>query len=264
LEKQTYQEMMWLFQEFGRTLRLVTAKAPSGDERRLLKFVIERHESRLTYGRNPFNWLKELYSTLNYWHHLQSDSDVLPDDIFRDLDTLERVVDYLCLERELLENVRAVKERIRVRHEIAPGPAPSEEDIRSWIRQEVASQVGDVLTKQGADSHMVETHTTSHRQPEEDRTQQRGEHADRVREFAIDTYIEPARAEGLRAVGVRAGDIDKALGYRYRRLPLICAALRSQKFLTQAHVKLVQESGPPGGASTTTTFHYELLPSAKR
>ena len=86
----------------------------------------------------------------------------------------------------------------------------------------------------------------------------RGAHADRVRAFVIDAYIEPARANGQTEVRVRAGDVDKALEFGYRRLPLICAALRSQKFLGAARVRLLDESGPPSGASTTTTFSYEL------
>ncbi len=86
----------------------------------------------------------------------------------------------------------------------------------------------------------------------------RGIHADRARAFAIESYIEPARARGQSVVRVRAGDVDKALGFGYRRLPLICAALRSQKFLRIAGLRLLDESGPPSGASTTTTFSYEF------
>ena len=89
-------------------------------------------------------------------------------------------------------------------------------------------------------------------------SKEHGEYADRVRDFVIDTYIEPARAAGQKDVRVRAGDVDKALGYRYRRLPLICTALRSQKFMTAARVRLSAEEGPPSGASTTTTFLYQL------
>lgn len=89
----------------------------------------------------------------------------------------------------------------------------------------------------------------------------RGSYADRVRAYVIEVYIEPARARGQTEVRVRAGDVDRALGFEYRRLPLICAALRSQKFLAAAGVRLLNESGPPSGASTTTTFSYEL-PSA--
>jgi len=85
-----------------------------------------------------------------------------------------------------------------------------------------------------------------------------GSYADRVRAFVIEVYIEPARASGQSEVRVRAGDVDKALGFGYRRLPLICAALRSQKFLGTAGVRLLDESGPPSGASTTTTFSYKL------
>lgn len=57
-----------------------------------------------------------------------------------------------------------------------------------------------------------------------------GSYADRVRAFVMDVYIEPARTSGQTEVRVRAGDVDKALGFGYRRLPLICAALRAKNF----------------------------------
>src|SRR5438093_11607704 len=66
--------------------------------------------------------------------------------------------------------------------------------------------------------------------------QERGEIADRIRDFVIDAYIEPARTEGQKEV--RAGDVDNALGHRYRRLPLICTPLRSKRFITARRCEL--------------------------
>jgi hypothetical protein len=40
---------------------------------------------------------------------------------------------------------------------------------------------------------------------------------------------------------------------------LVCAALKSAKFLKQNHLRIVAQSGPPSGQSTTVTFTYEIL-----
>jgi hypothetical protein len=79
----------------------------------------------------------------------------------------------------------------------------------------------------------------------------------------IDTIIIPARAEGQGQARVRAGDLDKALGYGYRRLPLICSALTAQKFCVAARVKLREVTGPPSRKSTTTTFLFEVEPTSQ-
>jgi hypothetical protein len=248
---------MWLFHDLGDHLRSIRRDAPKDwDTRALFRDVVENRQPKFLGGRNPFNWLKELQTTLNFWHHLQVASDVPEDDVWRDLDTLERVAWYLGLDSAFVESVRNVKERIRVEHEIRE-KEPSQEDIRSWIREEVAQALKQVAGEEGQAEARAQIGSDV---PEKklDAPQERGEHADRVREFVIDTYIEPARAEGQKEVRVRAGDVDKALGYRYRRLPLICDALRSKKFFDSARVELREVLGPPSGASTTTTFVYGL------
>ena len=132
-----------------------------------------------------------------------------------------------------------------------------ESDLRSWIREEIIRQL---KTHNGPDIARIAKAGDGTGQNSEGTSpgSNRGDIAEHVRNFVISTYIEPARAEGQKMVAVRAGDVDKALGYRYRRLPLICAALKSQKFLEATDARLVEVTGPPSGASTTTTFLYEL------
>jgi hypothetical protein len=44
-------------------------------------------------------------------------------------------------------------------------------------------------------------------------------------------------------------------------VPLVCAALKSKKFLEENALKPVSKTGPPSGQSTTVTFTYEILDS---
>jgi hypothetical protein len=83
---------------------------------------------------------------------------------------------------------------------------------------------------------------------------------DRVREYALREYIEPARRHGEITVRIVAGEVQKALGL-HNRSPLVCNALRSRKLLEDNHLVLVKAEGPPGGMSTTMTFTYRLLDS---
>ncbi len=102
------------------------------------------------------------------------------------------------------------------------------------------------------------TQAASENTPESN--QSYGTHAQRVRDFVIGTYFDQARAEDVDTVTVRARDVDRGLGFRSKRMPLICSTLRSKKFLKAAAAELTKYDGPPGGASTTAVFHYKLKP----
>jgi hypothetical protein len=43
------------------------------------------------------------------------------------------------------------------------------------------------------------------------------------------------------------------------RVPLVCAALKSKKFLEENALRLISKTGPPSGQSTTVTFTYEIM-----
>jgi hypothetical protein len=83
--------------------------------------------------------------------------------------------------------------------------------------------------------------------------------SDQVRQFVQDRYILPARKRGDSTVTVRAGEVHKALNWELKRVPLVCSALSTRKFLRSAHLELISRSGPPSGQSTTVEFTYKLL-----
>lgn len=85
--------------------------------------------------------------------------------------------------------------------------------------------------------------------------------SDQVRAYVARNYIAPARIRGASTVTVRAGEVHKALRWDSRRVPQICSALSTRKFLRSAHLELVARKGPPSGQSTTVEFTYRLLES---
>ena len=79
--------------------------------------------------------------------------------------------------------------------------------------------------------------------------------SDRVRHYVKRKYINPAKKDGKETLSIRAGDIHKELGFS-RRIPVVCSALRSRKFLRNCDIELTYVGGPNN--STTTTFTYRL------
>jgi hypothetical protein len=82
-------------------------------------------------------------------------------------------------------------------------------------------------------------------------------HADLVREYARIEYIEPAKARRESTIRIVAGDVQRAVRLS-NRVPLVCQALKSRKFLNENHLILEKWEGPPSGISTTVTFIYRL------
>ena len=68
-------------------------------------------------------------------------------------------------------------------------------------------------------------------------------------------YIDPAKKEGKKSLSIRAGDIQKELGFS-RRIPVVCSALRSRKLQNKCDIELTYVGGPNN--STTTAFAYQL------
>lgn len=81
--------------------------------------------------------------------------------------------------------------------------------------------------------------------------------SDQVIQYVQRSYIEPARKRGLSEVSIKAGDVHKALQWS-NRVPSVCQALASKRFLDQNQLTLVEKQGPPSGLSTTTVFTYRL------
>jgi hypothetical protein len=86
-------------------------------------------------------------------------------------------------------------------------------------------------------------------------------HADRVRQYARQEYIEPARRRHETTIRIVAGDVQKAVRLS-NRVSLVCQALKSHKFLDENHLVLEKWDGPPSGMSTTVVFTYRVLDKA--
>lgn len=81
---------------------------------------------------------------------------------------------------------------------------------------------------------------------------------DQVRDYVRLQYINAARREGKSVVQIVVGDVHKALRLS-NRVPLVCNALSSRKFLDENNLVLDSREGPPSGLSTTVRFTYRLL-----
>lgn len=88
-------------------------------------------------------------------------------------------------------------------------------------------------------------------------TQQAISDSELVRQHALREYMTAARRRGDRTFSINVGAVHRALGLN-NRVPLVCAALSSRKFLTKNNLRLVSRTGPPSGQSTTVTFTYEF------
>jgi len=79
-----------------------------------------------------------------------------------------------------------------------------------------------------------------------------------VRRYVRDHYVRPAKRAGRSTFRVIAGDVHRALGLK-NRVPLVCNALSSRKFLEENSLRLLERTGPPSGQSTTVALTYEVL-----
>ena len=72
-------------------------------------------------------------------------------------------------------------------------------------------------------------------------------------------YVEPARRRGDVTIRIVAGEVHRALNLT-NRVPSVCDALASRKFLEENGLAVESREGPPSGRSTTVTFVYRLKP----
>jgi hypothetical protein len=82
--------------------------------------------------------------------------------------------------------------------------------------------------------------------------------SDSVRQHAEEAYVRPARRKGEKLVSIQVGDVHRAVALQ-NRVPLVCQALESNKFLEANKLRLVSKSGPRSGQSTTVTYTYEFV-----
>jgi hypothetical protein len=88
--------------------------------------------------------------------------------------------------------------------------------------------------------------------------------ADRIRQFACDHYVAPARRDGLAEITIRAGDVHRDMGLA-NAMPAVCSAIGGNRFAHMANVRLAQRTGPANGANVYFRFTLDAeLPSASR
>jgi hypothetical protein len=90
------------------------------------------------------------------------------------------------------------------------------------------------------------------------KTESNRDSADMIRDYAKRTYVETAKRRGLKKFLIKVGEVNRALQL-HNRVPLVCHALKSEKFLEGNALRLVQKSGPPSGMSTTVVYTYEFV-----
>lgn len=86
--------------------------------------------------------------------------------------------------------------------------------------------------------------------------------SDAIRRHAYEKYISSARRRKQKTVAINVGEVHRALALN-NRVPLVCAALGSKKFLTEHGLRVLSKTGPPSGQSTTVTFTYEIVDKKK-
>jgi hypothetical protein len=82
--------------------------------------------------------------------------------------------------------------------------------------------------------------------------------SDAIRRHAYEKYVLQARRRKEKLISINVGDVHRELGLS-NRVPLVCAALGSKKFLSEHGLRIVSKTGPPSGQSTTVTFLYEVV-----
>jgi hypothetical protein len=82
--------------------------------------------------------------------------------------------------------------------------------------------------------------------------------ADSIRKHAADRYVSPARRRRDKTICINVGGVHRELGLQ-NRIPAVCSALTSRKFLMENRLHLISKTGPPSGKSTTVTYTYEFV-----
>jgi len=84
--------------------------------------------------------------------------------------------------------------------------------------------------------------------------------SDAIRRHAYEKYVLGAERRKEKLISINVGEVHRELGLN-NRVPLVCAALGSKKFLSEHGLRIVSKTGPPSGQSTTVTFLYEIVHS---
>jgi hypothetical protein len=83
--------------------------------------------------------------------------------------------------------------------------------------------------------------------------------ADKIRTYARDRYVVPARGKREKRFSIRTGEVVREMKLVGGRAPAVCSALKTREFLDGNALRLVSRTGPESGQSTTVTYTYEFL-----
>ena len=85
--------------------------------------------------------------------------------------------------------------------------------------------------------------------------------SDTIRAHGRQRYVLPAREKRANRFSIRAGDVVNELGIGGGRAPAVCSALKTNQFLRENELRLIEATGPKSGQSTTVTYTYEFANS---
>src|ERR1700688_391363 len=78
--------------------------------------------------------------------------------------------------------------------------------------------------------------------------------ADRIRTYAEEKYVSPARGLRESRFSIRAGDVVREMKLGWGRTPAVCSALKTRQFLEENALRLISSTGPASGQTTTVTY----------
>jgi len=78
--------------------------------------------------------------------------------------------------------------------------------------------------------------------------------ADRIREFAYENFIKPAKGRGLSSVSFRAKDIHQGMEYIKHNYPNIIRALCRETMKTRYGVKKIRREPPSAAPDVIITY----------
>ena len=82
--------------------------------------------------------------------------------------------------------------------------------------------------------------------------------ADKIRLHGRKRYVLSARNRGDRRFSIQVGDVVRELGL-IDRVPAVCSALKTSKFLKENNLRVVETTAPKSGQSTTVVYTYEFI-----
>lgn len=82
--------------------------------------------------------------------------------------------------------------------------------------------------------------------------------ADKIRNHARKRYVLPALRRGKKRFSIHVGENVRDLKLA-GRVPAVCSALKTGKFLKENNLRVVETVAPKSGQSTTVVYTYEFL-----